>query len=103
MKNQEFCLLLSQVSEKICGTIAKGDPNYPLYGLTAIGSAKDFELCVVSSFDDAVAFNQSDAEAVVTDVEHIFQIREDAQIIVVSDVREAGKILMKEFSAWAEK
>lgn len=91
-------LLISEIAQKVSGTIARGDGKYPIYGLCAVTNTNDFYLCVVEDGDDATVANSYDAPAVVTDVEHALCLKDDTIIIVVSDIKEASGILMDAFT-----
>lgn len=95
-------LLISEIAQKVNGTIARGDGKYPVYGMTAVGSAKDFELCMVTNSEEACLANSYDVPVVVTDVEHALCLKDDTIIIVVSDIKEASSILMDAFTKLSE-
>lgn len=86
-------LTMQEAAEKIGGSVLWGDKNYPLYGMTAIGSAKDFELCVASTDEAVSEVLASDAEAVLTDADHVSLLPESMNVLVADDVPLAADIL----------
>lgn len=92
-------MTLEQLAQKINGTITCGNRNYLVNGLTAIGSAKDNEICIISNGYELNRLTK-DVKAVVAQVElnpylHRAKV---PNIIVVRDIKTAENDLMDEFT-----
>lgn len=90
--------MLSEVAQKIGGTVVSGDKKYPVYDFSPLGMAEEFDLCLVRTDEDALASVNSDAEAFVASAEHVLMLKNEAHIIVTDDVELASKILAEMFS-----
>ncbi len=90
-------ITLREAVGKVDGRIMSGDGKYPLYGMTAIGSAKEFELCVAATKDDVDKLWKSDADAVLSSYDLADKLPPYLNIIVVDDVKKASDILMDAF------
>lgn len=92
-------MTLEQLAQKINGTIACGNQNYVVNGLTAIGSAKDNEICIISNGYELSRLTK-DVKAVIAQVElnpclHRAKV---PNIIVVRDIEIVQQNLMDEFT-----
>lgn len=92
-------ITLEQIAQKIYGTITCGDQNYVVHGLTAIGSAKDNEICIISNSYELNHLTK-DVKAVVAQVElNAYLHRAKVpNIIVVRDITIVQHYLMDEFT-----
>ena len=90
---------LEQIAQIANGTIRCGEKNYVIYGITAIGSAKDNEICVISNSYELKRLTK-DVKAVVTQaaLSPYLQRAKVPNVVVVNDIEVAEHNLMVEFT-----
>lgn len=92
-------LSLSQVTQMVGGFIRRGEKNYVIDGLTAIGSAKDNEICIASNCHDVHRLTQDVKVVLVPFCLEGYLVRTKVpNIVIVDDIEKASTILMKSFS-----
>lgn len=91
--SKEKFYLLSEIAQKIGGVVVCGDKNYPVYDFSSLSVAEEFDLCIIKSDEEALATKNSDAEAFVTDAEHVLMISSEAHVVVTDDIELAESIL----------
>lgn len=77
-----------------------GNENYRVEGLTAITSAKDNEICIVTDLEDLCDLKNysRDIKAAVVVEKLVKNLPEDINYIIVTDAAAAGELLMQLFS-----
>ncbi len=92
-------LSLSQVTQMVGGFIRRGAKTYVINGMTAIGSAKDNEICILSNSHDVHSLTR-DVKAVVAlySLEGYLVCTKVPNIVIVDDIDKASAILMQKFS-----
>lgn len=92
-------LSLGQVTQLVKGFIRRGEKNYVIDGLTAIGSAKDNEICIASNCYDVHRLTKDVKVVLVPFCLEGYLVRTKVpNIIIVDDIDKAGTILMEKFS-----
>lgn len=92
-------LSLSQVTQMVGGFIRRGEKNYVINGMTAIGSAKDNEICIASNCYDVHCLTKDVKVAMVPFSLEGYLVRTKVpNIIIVDDIEKASTILMKKIS-----
>lgn len=96
--SEERLFLLTEIAEKIGGTVVCGDKKYPVYELSPLDMAAEFDLCIIRTDDEALASLNSDADAFVTDPEHVLMLKDGAHVVVTDDLELASSILTDLFN-----
>lgn len=96
--SEEKSFLLADIAEKVGGIVVYGDKKYPVYELSPLNMAEEFDLCVIQTDEEALASLTSDADAFVTDPEHVLMLKEGSHVVVTNDVELASSILTDLFN-----